>query len=651
VPSYVITDEVQLKELVGVLIDEGAFVFDVETMGTDAETGADIRLDPRRNEVVWLSFATRGLAFTVPVAHPHGQQIGTTLEPRVGSDGKTRNFKVPAWSPAPPQIGRAAAFGILEPLFYAEGVEKGGHNVKFDLESTQKYYDDEVMPGPFFDTQVAAHTLNENHHTYRLGDVVKREYGFTYDKKLGERIERYGFREAAQYSFLDSKWTWLLRQRYSPLIGKQKLDGLWALEMDVLEVLLFMETEGALLDVDAAEKLYAELGRERERLRGTLYRIAGHEVNLNSAPQMQKLLFDKKKDGGFGLKVMQRTKGGAPSTAKAALEAHAGHPFVGTYQELQEVDKVWGTYLKAYLGGETERQVNGKKTIEVKPSILVEGKLHANFKQHGTVTGRFSCSEPNLQNIPRPSSELGKQVRGLFIAPPDHKLIVADYAQIEYVVMGHFSRDPMLVKAFTTGIDLHQYVAAMVFGKSIDDVSKSERGTAKNTNFAVAYGAGDEKVAAMSGISLAEAVGFRKAHKKMMPKLYRWTEGVVQDCRRAKPPHVKTLLGRRRRLPTIHSQTWSLRSEAERQAVNSVVQGSAADIIKVAMVRLHRLCDEEMRLSLSVHDELVLVVPDNRVEDGQAAIREAMLGPGIASMLNLPMNIDLKVVDRWADAK
>lgn len=649
----IVQDEVELKELVERTLDVGEFAFDVETIGTDEETGGDIRLQPRRNQVVWIAFATAGLSYVVPIGHPHGEQNGFTKEPRVGSDGKTRQFKVPLWTPAPKQLRPAEAFGILQPLFYEPGVLKVGHNVKFDIESCLKYYDDVVMPPDYFDTQIAGHMLNENLHDYRLGTVIKREFGITYDKTLGERIERYGFRAAARYNHMDTKGTWWLYKKYAPMIEKQGLDGLWALEMDVLEVLLHMELTGALLDVVEAEKLYAQLSIQLNRIKGELFRLAGgREVNLKSHPQMAKLLFGTKKDGGFGLKSKSRTKGGQPSVAKEALES-LQHPFVDKYLELQEVDKIHGTYLKAYLGGETEKKVGQRTVVEVKPSILVEGKLHANFKQHGTVTGRFSCSEPNLQNIPRPDEDnpVGGQIRKLFIAPPGHSLVVADYGQIEYIVMAHFSRDPMLVRAFADGIDLHQYVAAMVFGKDIEDVTKPERTTAKNTNFAVAYGAGDDKVAAMSRIPLEQAVSFRKKHRKMLPKLYKWTEREVAEARRRRPPHVTTLMGRKRRLPTLLSDNWFQRSEAERQAVNTRVQGSAADIIKLAMVRYHALADEEMPLSLSIHDELVAVVPNDRVDDGQAVMREAMLGPGIQSLLSVEMKIDMQVVKRWSEAK
>jgi DNA polymerase I-like protein with 3'-5' exonuclease and polymerase domains len=930
--TRIVTDDRELEELVDRVLDKGEFAFDVETVPGAGETFDQFRLDPRRNEVIWTGIATQGLSFVVPSGHPHGEQNGTTTEPRVGNDGKTRNYKVPLWTPAPRQLPRGEVFGILEPLFYDEDVLKIGCNIKFDLETILKYYDDEVMPGPFFDVQIAAHMLNENYRDYRLGTLNKRELGFVYDKKMGEAPERYGFRAAARYNHYDAKSTWLLKELYEPQIEEQGLDGLWRLEMDVLEVLLYMEQQGALLDVKAAEKLKGELGRKLAQLKGELYRIAGREVNLNSSPQKQALFYGPKKEGGFGLKVKGRTKGGAPSTARETLEK-LDHPFIDTYLEHEDVDKIHSTYLTAYLGGEVVKESGGKKRIEIKPSILYKGKLHANFKQHGTVTGRFSCvsgatilptsrgdfrfdsylpeegdlvrthtgalkpvlrkiykgtdemlrvclsngsvlectrehrlltptgwrsvgdmtqgdevlgyvgvegvrasqwrpsagdvprtrqadsaaarsaagddvpqraahreprsaegatqgragapllqiedarepderkewlsaprpqgghlrrpwlpaaedrqevrvrtsvgdgrgaraeetarlgggaphrrgqdeqrlgqprgcdegrppaparqtvsireiaslgtmgvwdvevagdhsyltqgfynhncSEPNLQNIPRPGEKddvdnLGTKVRGLFIAPPGHSLVVADYGQIEYIVMAHFSRDPVLVKAFDEGVDLHKLVAGMVFGIDPEDVTKTQRTTAKNTNFAVAYGAGDDKVASMSKISLDDAVAFRKAHRRLLPRLYKWTERTVADARRQRPPHVTTLLGRKRRLPALMAQDWWPRSEAERQAVNAVVQGSAADIIKLAMVRGHRLCDEELRLSLSVHDELVLVVPDDRIEDGQDVLNEAMLGPGIQKLLSVPMKIDMHTVQRWSDAK
>lgn len=650
--TRVVTDEGELRDLVDEVVDRGEFAFDCETIGVHELDGVtDVRLDPRRAQVVWLAVATSGLSFTVPMGHPVGRQVGTKKIPRQDVD-RVRMVTVPDWSPPPKQLRPAKAFAALEPLFFEPDILKIGHNIKYDIECVQKYYDGDIPVPEFFDTQVAAHMLNENQHEYKLGKVVEREFGFKYDKTIGAQIERYSFLKAAQYNHFDAKYTWLLYKKFAPMLAKQHLDGLWALEMDLLDVLLRMEDTGALLDVAAAEKLYAELTRRRDQIIGELFRLAGgKEINFNSNQQMQALLYGKRREGGFGLKPKMMTKGGAPSTAKDALELYQDHPFVEKYLELQTVDRIHGTYLKAYLGGETLKAKGKRQVVETKPTILLNGKVHANFKQHGTVTGRFSCGEPNLQNIPRPDTDLGKQVRGLFIAPPGHSLVVADYAQIEYVVMAHFSRDKFLVEAFSKGVDVHQYVAAMVFGIDIEDVTKTQRTTAKNTNFAVAYGAGIDKIAAMSKISMSQAESFSAAHKKLLPKLYRWTDTVIADCRRARPPHITTLLGRRRRLPAIHSQNWGARSYAERQAVNTKVQGSAADIIKLSMVRLDSKCDEEMRLSLTIHDELALICPNDRLDEGQKAMEWAMLGEGIQSLLSVDMKIDMKVVQRWSEAK
>jgi DNA polymerase-1 len=265
-----------------------------------------------------------------------------------------------------------------------------------------------------------------------------------------------------------------------------------------------------------------------------------------------------------------------------------------------------------------------------------------------------NCSSPNLQNIPRPDENktLSTQIRGLFVAPPGHSLIVADYGQIEYVVMAHLSRDPALLKAFNDGVDLHQFVAAMVFGKPMEQITKAERTTAKNTNFAVAYGAGVDKIAAMSRISVADATKFAKAHRKMLPTLYRWKDRVVKQTKIVRPiPTVTMLLGHQRQLPDINSRNDKAAGEGARQAVNTVVQGAAAEIIKLAMIRLHQTMPEGMALQLQVHDELVMSCPDDRIPEGMVVMKEAMLGEGIQQLLDVPMKIDIQAVKRWANAK
>jgi DNA polymerase I-like protein with 3'-5' exonuclease and polymerase domains len=271
--------------------------------------------------------------------------------------------------------------------------------------------------------------------------------------------------------------------------------------------------------------------------------------------------------------------------------------------------------------------------------------------QYGTVTGRFASREPNLQNIPRPDTDLGKQIRGLFVAPPGCKLVVADYGQIEMVVLAHFAGKGRLFQGFWDGVDPHTATAAAVFNVPVEKVTKAQRQVAKGINFAVVYGAGPDTVAAQAGITTKEAKRFLEIHQQMFPEIYRFKNEVLEVCRSRRPPHVKTLLGRYRRLPVIWSQDRGVRGEAERQAVNSLIQGSAADLIKLAMVREHAMLPPDMKLILSVHDELVTIAPEERADECVEIVREAMLGEGIQKLVKVPLTSDIKVVDRWAEAK
>lgn len=263
-----------------------------------------------------------------------------------------------------------------------------------------------------------------------------------------------------------------------------------------------------------------------------------------------------------------------------------------------------------------------------------------------------NCREPNLQNIPRPDSDLGLKIRSLFVAPSeDDRLIVADYGQIEMVLLAHFAGKGALFDGLMQGVDPHTATAAAIFGVAVDAVNKPMRQVAKGINFAVVYGAGPDKVAAMASITVPEAKKFLKKHEEMFPEIYKFKKRVVEACKDRRPPHVKTLLGRRRRLPTIWARGFAERGKAERQAVNSLIQGSAADLIKLAMVRLNSALQPDMRLILSVHDELVTICPKDKTEIGEALVREAMLGDGIQKLVRVPLTLDVKTVDRWSAAK
>lgn len=625
----------------------------VPALAFDTETRGDYPLDPRRNDLFWISFASTDACHVIPMGHPNGKLLRPAgvkekykvENPRTGRlITKQRTLPV-LFSYPPEQLSRERVLDAFKPVLFDKDIIKVGHNLKFDVETVGKYYGAPPV-GPYEDTSVMAFLLNENRRQgkhgkpYSLGNLVYVYFKYEYDKTVGKSVSIHPFKKAATYSGLDARYTWLLRERLLPMLHDA---GLWELfhdvEMRILSVLVDMETEGATVDIDALQALDEELGSMLLDLQHQVWEEVGHEFNLNSNPQKQKIFYEER-----GLRPRIFTDSGAPSTAADALEYYREtDKAVALYLEHAEVTKL-RSYPKSYLYG------NAKKKT---PPGIIDGKIHANFKQTGAVTGRFSCSEPNLQNIPRAETELGKKIRSVFVAPslPDYMLIGADYQQIEYVVLAHYSNDPTLKKFFMDGVDFHMAIASMLLGKPIDQVTKVERTVSKNTNFATVYGAGDDKVAAMSGVSLQQARRFRNLHREMLPKVYLFTDSVVRTCRQRKPPHVKTLLGRKRRLPEIMSRDYKVRGRAERQAVNTVIQGSAADIIKVAMLRLHESLQTELpqaKMILSVHDELVTVCPTPLVEEGVRLVTEAMQG---IDLLSVPLRADVKVAERWSDAK
>jgi DNA polymerase-1 len=301
------------------------------------------------------------------------------------------------------------------------------------------------------------------------------------------------------------------------------------------------------------------------------------------------------------------------------------------------------TYVTPYKGGEVERETNGKKKIIQKSSLLINGRVHTNFKAHGAETGRFSSSEPNLQNIPS-SGDYGKLVRNLFIAPPGHKLVVADYSQIEPRVIASFSNDPVMVENYRTGGDIYTAI-----GKTMG----VDRKAGKVLVLAISYGVGPDKIAASIGCTLKEAKDLLANFEKKFSSIDKYKAKVVRLAKQQAPiPYVETLFGRRRYIPDLKSRENGLLSRAERQAFNTVIQGSAADIMKLALVRAHSCFVDEpnINLILTVHDELVTITPEDRAEETAEAIRKSMEGIKLGA-ITVPLVADVKIVDKWGEAK
>ena len=538
-------------------------------------------------------------------------------------------------------------------MFFSDLV-KIGHNLKFDLQSVTKYLG-ELPSQPFACTLNAAFILNtQDRMNLGLDDCLKREFNYNMVKGVGKEVEVYSFDEVATYAGLDAEWTWKLWEKYSDRLDKDSLRGVFNLEMDVLQVICDMELRGADIDVDALAVLKANLEVQLETTKANIYRFAGKAFNINSVPEKQKILFSKKTEGGRGLrpKVLtpageKRAESGAPATvsdysvSEPALRMFAGKDaLVDEMLNYSDLNKLLTTYVIPYLGGDITRTLLGKSKIVAKKSLLLRGRIHTDFVQYGAETGRFSSRNPNLQNIPNSKSINGKAIRNLFTAPEGHKLVVADYSQIEPRVLASFSGDRIMCTAYMNQEDIYT---------TIGNTVGVDRSAAKTLVLAMMYGVGPDKIADSIGVSVSEARHLLDAFMAKFPSVAKYKKQIISESRRRGPvPYALTYMKRRRYLPELTSNVMWQRSRAERQAFNTVIQGSSADLIKLAMIRAHKLIPDEASLILTIHDELVTVTPDHLVEETEAAIRQAMEG---INALSIPMLAEVSVANRWGDAK
>jgi DNA polymerase-1 len=656
----IVTTEEQLKELVNAYDKVEAFCFDVETVG-------DRRGDPRQNTITWIALATHGRVDVIPMGHPNGEYIRTDypllpsavarvakgMELRESDYSKDERKATRIFGPAPQQLTAGEVFKALKSLLHGDKV-KVGHNLKFDLQSVTKYVG--KLPTPkYFCTLNAAFILdNQNRNDLGLDDCLKREFGYHMVKGVGKEVEKYSFDEVATYAALDAEWTWKLYLKYEAKLLTDGLAGIFNLEMDVLEVICRMELRGADIDVKELEKLKANLEVQLETCKATIYRLAGKAFNIKSVPEKQKLLYSPKKYGGRGLrpKVLtpagqKRAEEGQPSSvsdysvAEPALQAFAGKDLlVDAMIEYSDLNKLLTTYVIPYLGGDITRTLAGKSKVTAKRSIMFKGRIHTDFVQYGAETGRFSSRNPNLQNVPAPHTVNGKAIRNLFVAPEGCSLVVADYSQIEPRVIASFSQDRIMCGAYLNGEDIYT---------TIGNTMGVDRKAGKVLVLSLAYGVGPDKIADSIGCSLAEARDLLDEFTRKFPSVAKYKKQVIGESRRQAPiPYASTLLKRRRYLPDLRSNEVWKRSRAERQAFNTVIQGSAADLIKLAMIRANKMIPEEASLILTVHDELVTVTPTELAEETAEQIRKAMEE---IKALQVPMLADITIVKRWGEAK
>jgi len=651
----------QLQEVVEAYSAVDEFVFDVETLG-------DHRGDPRQNRVVWIALATEGRTDVIPMGHPNGDYVrtdypllpsaklrqlkGLSLRPQDYSKDEKKAVKV--FTEAPEQLTPGEVFKALKPLFLSDKI-KVGHNVKFDLQSIAKYIGQ--LPNPTFAcTLIASFILDNQTRITGLGldDCLKREFNHDMVKGVGKEIEAHSFNDVATYAGLDAEWTWKLWKKLSSRLYADKLAKLFNLEMDVLEVVCNMELRGADIDVKALSTLKSDLETQLEACKADIYLAAGKSFNINSVKEKQTLLYTPKKEGGRGLKPKTPTTNGEKKLSKGekttvydysvsepALQAYAGKDaLVDALIRYSDLNKLLTTYVIPYLGGDITRTLAGKSKVVSKKSLLLNGRVHTDFVQYGTETGRFSSRNPNLQNVPAPHTSNGKAIRNLFIAPEGHSLVVADYSQIEPRIIASFSKDRIMCNSYLEGGDIYT---------TVGDTMGVDRKAGKVLVLAMAYGVGPDKIAEQIGCSITDAKELLNSFTRKFPSITQYKRYVISESRKHSPvPYATTILKRRRYIPDLRSKEMWKRSRAERQAFNTVIQGSAADLIKVAMVRANSMIPSESSLILTVHDELVTVSPNHLVEETAEAIRSAMEG---INVLSIPLLADVKTVERWGDAK
>jgi len=434
---------------------------------------------------------------------------------------------------------------------------------------------------------------------------------------------------AANYCGTDSATVLSLHQYFAPMLEETGLGSLLQkVEMPLLEVLVDMEWEGITVDRDLFSRLGSELAGDLHRLEQEIARSAGMEVNLNSPRQLATVLFEQ-----LQLPVLKKTKTG-PSTDADVLEqlAAMGHELPRLILEYRELQKLKSTYIDT-LPARINRRT---------------GRIHTSFNQAGAATGRLSSAEPNLQNIPVRTPR-GEAIRAGFVPRQGWVFLVADYSQIELRIMAHLSGDSAFIEAFRQGGDIHRQTAALIFNVPPDQVTGDMRARAKTINFATIYGQGAFALSRQLGISLEDARGFIARYFERFSGVRSFLDRQIELARQQ--GYVETLFQRRRYIPEIKERNFSLRSYGERNAQNSPLQGSAADLIKVAMVRIHRTIRERGlsgRMLLQVHDELVFEAPPEEIEPLTQVVREHMEN---VLELQVPLVVDIGVGPNWLEAK
>ncbi len=593
------------------------------TFAVDTETTS---IDPMRARLVGISLsADPGKAWYLPFAHvPPASVPDSEGNPSFAFDSVD--------IPNLPPVTSEAMSGLRE-LLADPDLAKVGHNIKYDMIVLERA--GAPLGGIDFDTSLASYVLDPGKRAHSLDvlglERLKRKL-ISYSDVTGSGRAQIPFSEvpldrATEYAAEDADVTLeLYAVLKEDLEQHEMLDLLHDVEMPLVPVLAAMEMRGVGIDGAFFDQLAEKFAGELEQVEDEIRKLAGTEVNLRSVPQLRTLLFET-----LELPVVKKTKTG-PSTDESVLSqlAEEGHEVPRLILEYRELDKLDSTYVR-------------KLPTMVNPET---GRIHTSFNQTVAATGRLSSSDPNLQNIPI-RSPLGRQIRRGFVPAEGQLFVSADYSQIELRVLAHLSGDPVFVEAFRGNGDIHRETAARIFGVASEAVNSAMRDRAKTINFGLIYGQGGSALARQLGISRSEAEGFIQDYFERFAGVRDYLE-TMKDTAREKG-YVETLLGRRRYIPEIRSRNPGVRGFGERLATNSPIQGTAADLIKLAMIRLHaRFGDGPNRMLLQVHDELLFEVPEDEVENAIRIVTEEMEG---AIELSVPLNVDVGSGPSWYDCK
>ncbi|MCL0092532.1 DNA polymerase I [Dehalococcoidia bacterium] len=593
--SYEIVDTSQaLDKLVEELSTARALAVDTETSGKEA----------RHTTLVGISLSTApAKAWYIPIGHkgPGSQLSLSELTPR------------------------------LKPVLADPHIAKIAHNAKYDM--TVLWRHGLGLNDPGFDTMIAAHLLGEKSLGLKQLAFSKLGVEMTPISALIGSGPKQGsmtdvtIARAADYACADADMTGRLSQL---LETELKREGLWDLfievEMPLVPILWRMERNGIALDATLLRDMSQAMSMEMADIEDEIYKSVGYKFNINSTQQLGRILFDELK-----LTPGRKTKSGYSTDISVLENLRGKHPVIEHVIEYRQLAKLKSTYVDAL------------------PALIdpETGRVHTSFNQTATATGRLSSSDPNLQNIPV-RTEIGKRIRQAFVAPgDDFTLLSADYSQIELRVMAHLSQDPGLLAAFAHDEDIHAATASQVFGVEISEVTSEMRRIAKVVNFGVIYGMGDYGLEQATGLSRQEAADFINAYFEKYRGVRDYVKSTLAQVRER--GYVQTLLGRRRHIPDIKSGNYQVRQAAERMAINMPIQGTAADIIKLAMINIQNeinLRSLQSKMILQVHDELLFEVPQAEIEPMKRLVQEVM---SAAMKLSVPLNVDTKLGRNWGE--